>query len=270
MIAWKGHQSSKAAQTARDHSQVPTPFYHLSVARELLQNPQLKNPARRRLAAERCAFLFGNTAPDVQVVSGQPRQETHFFTLPITGESQPAWELFRTSYQQFFETKSLKPGQAAFIAGYICHLQADWYWIERIFQPFFGQSCTWVNSKSRLYLHNVLRAYLDAEALRTLPTGINECLKHVQPEQWLPFIRDEHLHEWGSFLAQQLHPNGKTRTVEVFAEREGLDPENFTSLLKSEKRMDQEIFIHISQNLLIEYRQDLIVTSLSFLNEFLA
>jgi hypothetical protein len=249
---------------------VPTPFYHLSIASDLLRHPHLKDSARQKLISERCAFLFGNTAPDVQVISGQPRQDTHFFTLPITNGSVLAWERLFASYPQLSKLDELKPNQAAFIAGYICHLQADWYWIKNIYWPNFSGSCSWGTTKSRLYLHNVLRSYLDEYELQTLPPGMDSCLKQVRSDGWLPFAGDEHLLEWGSFLAQQLHPNGKTRTVEVFAKREGSDPEEFNALLRSAERMDQEVFIHVSRNLLTEYRQELIATSLDFLNDYLA
>jgi hypothetical protein len=249
---------------------VPTPFYHLSIANDLLRHPQLAGSVRRKLLAERCTFFFGNTAPDVQVISGQSRQDTHFFTFPTTEATVPSGELLRRSYPQFSDLNQLKPQQAAFIAGYICHLQADWSWVKVIFLPYFGRSCSWGAQPSRLYLHNVLRSYLDEPALRSLPPGIDACLMHIQPEGWLPFTDDEHLRKWGVFLAQQLHPKGRTKTVEVFAERAGLDPEQYNSLLKSEERMDQEIFSHIPRSLLAEYRQDLILSGVRLLNDILA
>jgi hypothetical protein len=253
-----------------EYFQVPTPFYHLSIATELLQHPHLKDSARWKLNSEQCAFLFGNTAPDVQMISGQPRQDTHFFTLPITNGSVLAWERLFASYPQLSKLDELEPNQAAFIAGYVCHLQADWYWILNIFWPNFSQWSKWGTTKSRLYLHNVLRSYLDENELRRLPPGMDSCLKRVKPYRWLPFAGDEHLLKWSSFLAQQLHPNGKTRTVEVFAEREGLDPQEFNSLLASAERMDHEVFVHVSRNQLAKYRQELIATNLDFLNDTLA
>jgi hypothetical protein len=249
---------------------VPTPFYHLSIAVDLLRHPLLKDSAHRKLNSDQCAFLFGNTAPDVQTISGQPRQDTHFFSLPIINGSVLAWERLFASYPQLSKLDELEPNRAAFIAGYVCHLQADWYWILKIFWPNFSRSCSWGTAKSRLYVHNVLRSYLDEDELRRLPPGMDSCLDQVKPNRWLPFARDEHLLKWSSFLAQQLHPNGKIRTVEVFAEREGLDPQQFNSLIRSAERMDQEVFIHISRNQLADYRQELIATNLDFLNDTLA
>jgi hypothetical protein len=50
---------------------VPTPFYHLSIASEIAKHQQL-NPGIMGLIQENFgAFNLGNTAPDVQALSGQ-------------------------------------------------------------------------------------------------------------------------------------------------------------------------------------------------------
>ena len=244
---------------------MPTPFYHLSIADDLLHHSQLKNTIRRKLVAERGAFLFGNTAPDVQVVSGQARQETHFFTFPFD-ETKPAWECFFTANPDLAALSALDPDRAAFIAGYICHLQADWFWVQKIYWPYFRQEGSWGPLKTRLYFHNVLRSYYDELALQALPRGMDQYLEQAHPDGWLSFIQDEHLSAWCSFLAQQLHPNGKTRTVQVFAEREGSDPAEFASLLDSEERMEEEVFRRVPRTLIYKYRQELIETNLNYLN----
>ena len=64
---------------------MPTPFTHLAVTSEILSHPDLEPAAQSALAAELPAFLFGNIAPDVQTVSGQPREATHFFPVPLNG-----------------------------------------------------------------------------------------------------------------------------------------------------------------------------------------
>src|SRR5512147_2420190 len=52
---------------------VPTPIQHIILAEQLLSDATLPAPLRDELRAQRGAFLFGNTAPDVQVVSNQLR-----------------------------------------------------------------------------------------------------------------------------------------------------------------------------------------------------
>lgn len=248
---------------------MPTPFYHLSIANELLHHPQLKNTVRQRLDAQRGAFLFGNTAPDVQVVSGQARLETHFFTFPID-ETKPAWVSFMTANPELTALSNLDSDRAAFIAGYICHLQADWFWVLKIYWPYFRQEASWGPLKSRLYFHNVLRSFYDDMALQNLPKGMNQYLEQTHPDGWLPFIKDDDLSAWCSFLAQQLHPDGKTRTVQVFAEREGSDPVEFASLLNSAERMEEEVFKRVPRGMICKYRQELIESNISYLNASLS
>jgi hypothetical protein len=249
---------------------VPTPFYHLSVAIELLEHPRLDIFARQRLVQNRCAFLFGNTAPDVQVVSGQSREDTHFFSLPIRNGHKQPWVRLLEIYPHLSDIHHIQPEQAAFVAGYLCHLQADWYWVKEIYAPYFGPTSPWGAHSERIYLHNVLRAYLDNQVIKTLTSDPDRCLQQVSLFQWLPFAQDQHLREWSSFLAQQLHPEGIVQTVEVFAERQGLLPEEFYALLNSEPRMDKEVFIHFPRQLISEYRRELLETNIDMVNNYLA
>jgi hypothetical protein len=249
---------------------VPTPFYHLSISIDLIEHPQLDTSVRETLVLNRCAFLFGNTAPDVQVISGQSREDTHFFSLPIRNGYRQPWVRLLETYPQISNNHHLQPEHAAFIAGYLCHLQADWYWVKEIYAPYFGPTNHWGTHSERIYLHNVLRAYLDNQVIKTLTPGPDNCLQQVYPFQWLPFAQDKHLREWSSFLAQQLHPEGIVQTVEVFAKRQGLLPEEFYALLNSEPRMEKEVFIHFPRELLSKYRRELLETSISMANNYLA
>ncbi len=178
------------------NSNVPTPFYHLSIAVEVLQHPSLEPAVRRLLEDQRGEFLFGNTAPDVQVVSGQPREITHFFDLPIHPNDPPAWLHMQQRYPELSGRTALLPSRRAFLAGYMCHLQADWNWVMKIFMPVFGLRSHWETFGKRLYLHNVLRSYLDREYLPNLSNGSTACLGSAQPDGWLPFVDDRYLLEW--------------------------------------------------------------------------
>jgi hypothetical protein len=249
---------------------VPTPFYHLSVAEDLLQRPDLPSGVRNFLNRYRPEFLFGNTAPDVQTISGQPRPATHFFDVPILPGSSTAWDSILASHPQLSEIGLLNESQAAFLAGYLCHLQADWMWVQGIFVPIFGPWSTWRTLEQRLYLHNVLRAYLDRQILSGLQSQIDGELEAAHPFHWLPFVEDLHLFEWRNLLAQQLHPGAAIQTVEVFAARQGIDPKTFYHLLESEDRMDREIFSKLPREELDLYRQRLMDENVRLLIRYLA
>ncbi len=214
--------------------------------------------------------MFGNTAPDVQVVSGQSRQETHFFNLPILEGDQPAWEEIFIIYPQLKPTGNLPAPQAAFLAGYLCHLQADWFWVKDIFAPFFGPRCSWGTFRQRLYYHNVLRAYLDLRILPELPRGMDTRLSQVEPKSWIPFIADRYFEQWRDFLYPQLQPGANIQTVEVFSSRQGISPPEYYALLASESRMQQEIFVHFPLELVQNYRQHVLDENMHLLSDSMA
>lgn len=249
---------------------MPTPFYHLSVAGELLKHPGLPQSVRRAVSEQLPAFLLGNTAPDVQVVSGQPREATHFFRVPILPGTKAPWIQMLASYPRLARAEDLPAAQAAFLAGYLCHLQADWQWILDIFAPIFGPTRRWSTFSQRLYLHNVLRSYLDREIMADLPVESAQLLEGTRPEHWLPFVDDTHLKEWGKYLAQQLEPGAAARTVEVFAARQKISPEEFYRLLDSESRMNAEIFSRLPRQRLIQYRRKLVESNVALLKAYLS
>src|SRR5205085_295704 len=134
---------------------MPTPFNHLVMARNILADPSLDSHAGELLRSQRGAFLFGNTAPDVQVVSGQTREATHFFNIPRTDDTPGHVTMFR-AYPDLAQPASVSPDRAAFLAGYVCHILLDEVWLDRIFTPYFIQGTDWGDFRRRLMLHNVL------------------------------------------------------------------------------------------------------------------
>src|SRR5262249_7470792 len=169
---------------------MPTPFTHLAAAAELLAAPGLAPEARAALQADWPAFLFGNTAPDVQTISGQSREATHFFSVPLRGDATAGPRLLAHS-PSLAVRAALPSAQAAFMSGYLAHLVFDQLWIRDVFQPYFGKAPDWGTFPERLYLHNVLRADVDAEDLARLTPAVGEQLRAAKPDGWLPFV-DSH------------------------------------------------------------------------------
>src|SRR4026209_2015728 len=132
---------------------MPTPFTHLAAAGELLTHPDIAPNAQTALAAELPAFVFGNIAPDVQTVSGQPRQATHFFPVPLNGAPAAARGLLGR-HPALAQPARLRSGPGAFLVGYLAHLVFDQLWVAQIFEPVFGPAQSWADFRERLYLHN--------------------------------------------------------------------------------------------------------------------
>ena len=248
---------------------MPTPFYHLWIAQNLLEHPDLGANARQLLNHQRAEFMFGNTAPDVQTISQQSRQDTHFLSLPTyPGQPSPV-EAMLTANPPLRPTRSLPAAQAAFLAGYLCHLHADWLWVRLIFEPVFGSAASWAGTAHRLYIHNVLRAHLDRLVVPNLAVGTSTCLAQVQPLHWLPFVADEYLHQWRDLLHPQLQAHAPPQTVEVFAARQGIPPQAYYRLLDSSERMEQEVFAYISPQQMESYRSLLLSESIHLLRRYL-
>ena len=215
------------------------------------------------------AFNLGNTAPDVQVLSGQKRSATHFFRVPIAPYTKVPWETMLAAYPGISEAGTLSEAVAVFVSGYLCHLQADWIWVSEIFEPIFGVRQKWTTFSQRLYWHNILRAYLDIEVLADLEVDKilkNASIKHLN---WLPFIRDQDLEAWWNYLCEQLEPGKPIKTIEVFADRQGIDVFEFQSMLESEDVLAENVFVHISKEQLNHYRQRLVESNLSILTAYL-
>jgi len=248
---------------------MPTPFYHLSLAQELLRQPSLPTAGRALLERNLGAFLLGNVAPDVQVISGQPRQETHFFDLPLKSNPLPPWEQMLRSYPDLQPICELPEDQRAFLIGYLCHLLADWRWVQQIFVPVFGLQSTWGTFEERLIFHNVLRAYLDEQILPTLQSEWSRRLELTSPAGWLPFVQDGHLVRWRDVIAEQLKPGSKIATAEVFAARQGLQVEEFVRLVHSPSILQEVIFSRLSLTQLTAFRQQMLTESVRLVRDTL-
>jgi hypothetical protein len=236
----------------------------------LLADQGLPESVRGLLQQERSAFLLGNTAADVQVVSGQSRQATHFFLVPILPLTPLPWQRMLRRYPVLAQPTAQSPAQAAFLAGYLCHLQADWRWVKELYMPVFGPTCRWANFEQRLYLHNVLRTYLDQQVLAALAPDTGAALAQAAPVNWLPFCDDRYLATWRDVLAEQLRPGATVQTAEVFASRQGRDPQEYYALLASEARLEQEIFSRLPRQQLDVYRQRLLGENAALLGAYLA
>jgi hypothetical protein len=240
---------------------LPTPIEHLAIAGEILASPALPPTVQAQLnqhEAVRSAFFFGHIAPDVQVVSRQPREATHFFKLPLTTR-RPAYQRMLAVYPALARPSTLPAAQVAFLAGYVAHLTLDELWVREVF-PIFGPGQNWGDWHERLLLHNVLRTWLDRQSLPHLPDGSGDLLRQARPDGWLPFAADADLCRWRDLVADQFAPGAAVRTVEVFASRARIPDADFLALLEPHV-MEQRIFSRISVSRLDEFHAQAVARS---------
>jgi hypothetical protein len=247
---------------------MPTPIQHLVLAEELLVDPALPSTARALLAAERGAFLLGTIAPDVQTISRQPREATHFFAVPPT-VLQPAHQVMLIEHPALARSRWLAPAHTAFIAGYIQHLTLDEAWIAHIFGPCFGPDATWGVFRERLLSHNFLRTWLDRRDELRVRRDVSDALLRVEPLAWLPFIADHHLRAWRDEIALQLAPGAPVHTLEVFAARHNVPPAEFRRVLDSPEEMQQRVFARLRPGCVERFYADALAESVSRIGAYL-
>ena len=247
---------------------MPTPIQHLVIAGDVLTDPALGSTARAHLAAARGAFLFGSIAPDVQSVSQQPREATHFFQMPPTN-AQPAPRVMLAAHPALARPHKLPSAQAAFIAGYLAHLALDELWIANVFGPHFGLTAEWGTFRERLLIHNVLRTWLDRRDQSRLNGSLSAALAEVEPRDWLPFVTDEHLRAWRDEIASELRPGAEIRTAEVFAERLHVPPAEFRRMLESPEEMQRRVFSHLAPGCVDRFYADARTVSVRWITGYL-
>ena len=231
---------------------MPTPAVHLALAEKMLRRDDLSLVAGRLLREHRGPFLLGHTAPDVRTISGQDREECHFYDIPRTSKRSAYLELF-ARHPSLRNVDRLAPSQIAFVAGYIAHLELDELWLDHVFYPFlYGE---WATLRERLFLHNVLRTWVDQRAQEALTGTVAGSLRLVQPSEWLPFVRDCDLRVWRDWLVRQLQPGRKMETAEVLAGRMGVPASGIHALVDSRSAMEERVFRRFPRSALESFCQ---------------
>ncbi|HOC20031.1 MAG TPA: zinc dependent phospholipase C family protein [Anaerolineae bacterium] len=205
---------------------MPTPFQHLNYANMILEAPELPSTLREQFQRHSGAFFLGNTAADVQTVTGQPRPTTHFYRIPPSGNPRGEVALLR-AYPMLADPSQLSPEHAAFISGYLAHLVWDQRWAWDIYCRYYYRLPGNGDRLACLVEHNALRVWLDRQAEAQLETRpwLLPALQQTQPGDWLPFAGPDALRTWQSWIVEQLAHPGTAQTVAVFAARDGVPVE---------------------------------------------
>ena len=227
---------------------MPTPVQHLILAQRLLDDASLPEAIRDRLRAQRGAFLFGNTAPDVQTVSGQLREATHFFVIPWTRRARSRTKPCSNSIPTLASPGNATGGSRGFHRRlYLSLVARRVVGARHLPAQLRARRPLGHDLRDRHVFHNILRTWCDRHDQHQLNGTIGSALALAQPLKWLPFTADRYLIQWRDNLAEQFQPGASIRTVEVFAARNGVPPEKFHQVLDSPDEMEQHIFAHASR-----------------------
>lgn len=103
------------------------------VARELA--PQVLKGAAAEQAG---AYYLGATTPDIRAMAKWDRAETHFFDLNCF-EEQSGVARVLVAHPRLASASEVSAETAAFVCGYMSHLEMDEAWIEEVYRPCFGE-----------------------------------------------------------------------------------------------------------------------------------
>jgi hypothetical protein len=248
---------------------MPTPFYHINVANTLIYQSSYKPGIIDLIEAYQSTFLLGHVAPDIRVISSQAREVTHFYKFPPSENDLLPWERMQEMYPISDCIAHTNIEYAVFLAGYLCHLQADWLWINTIYEPYFISNTHWETFSKREYMHNVLRSYLDLQVVKSISSETLFSLAQANPISCLPFLAVNDLFTWRDFLVNQLKQEVPIQTVEIFASRQGISIDSYYRLLNQEDEIQDQIFSQIPKDLIDGYWHELLAKNINLLNSFL-
>ncbi len=226
---------------------MPTPFSHLAIAQRLLKD--LPPTTTEALVAQRPAYVLGSVAADARPDVPEPRKTTHFYAYDEPMLDHP----WRTMLQQHPQLRSPSdPALRAFVAGYVAHLATDEVWTVNMLGPHFANSEWGESRQSRFFVLHILLSHMDERDLANLePWGAAD-IRHVQPNNWLPFLPDDVLIGWRDLIHEQIRPGGHSQTLEIFAERVDRPVSEFRDMLDDPAQMQRNLWNHIPRYTLAE------------------
>lgn len=227
---------------------MPTPFTHLKIAQDLLQDRCLAPAGRDLLFEQRPAFQLGSIVADARVASGTSREMTHFYAYDRPIAERP-WRRMLREHPTLTQARGRT--HLAFLAGYAAHLAADEAWTVKMMRPHFFDK-EWPSTAHRdkfFALHLILTA-MDERDERQLAAWQAPMLDSCQPREWLPFMSVEVLCAWRDLIAEQLMPNSASQTLEIFGQRLALSPAFIRAALDDPHEMEERLWRHIPKTLL--------------------
>ncbi len=222
---------------------MPTPFTHLEIAQRLLKDDRIPTNQRNFLLAHSDAFLLGNIAADARVGSGMPREHTHFYQYGQTITEHP-WLVMINQNPDLLTPFS--PEQQAFVAGYVAHLSVDEYWSKHMVAPhFMGKEWDTRSVQFKIYMLHIILIVMDERDFTRIERWQYDRLASAKPNRWMSFITDHDLSVWQNLIAIQIHPQGKSETLEILGKRVVKTPQEIRALLDSEPDMQYNLWQYI-------------------------
>lgn len=148
------------------------------------------------------AYLLGATAPDVRIMTGQPREDTHFISLEAAHPESSIENLYGANPH----LKQVTGRARAFLSGYLTHLEVDQAWIHTVYRPFFGRDSVHQGSLEANFMDRTLQFYMDWKERqdRDLVQAFYDQVVAAELAEELPLIPPPTLQEWQGFVKRIL------------------------------------------------------------------
>jgi hypothetical protein len=229
----------------------------------------------RVLDAERGNLYLGATAPDIRVITRWERGRTHFFDLHNFDEQSGVAGLF-SAYPRLGQPGSLRPGTAAFVAGYVTHLVMDELWINTIYRPFFGQRSPLGGDQRANIMDRAIQFSLDRERRidRELMAHVLDAVARSDLALEIDFIDGDTLHRWRELILEVVdHPPDWERFRYIAGRhlREaGIEtPEQFEEFLRSLPDLVDETLRYLTERRVGEFMDSAVQGSVAAVKEYL-
>jgi hypothetical protein len=249
---------------------MPPLCFHLAIAKEAAE--LLHNPIIDRNLGN---YLVGATLPDVHLIIGVSREETHFFDLEQEAGESGVRLIFK-AHPNLAKGSKLDEKTKSLIAGYLSHLIADEVWIRDIYRPFFGSSSPLGGDPMANMLDRLLQYELDRrerEDERKME-GIRALLCDWEPGGGVDFIDASTLAEWREFVSTATTRQPTWDLFPFFARRFLLprfkvDPEQLEQFLSSMPSKLEWALHYVTPQRLTAFREKAISESVAVVKEYL-
>lgn len=235
---------------------MPPICVHLAVAYEAAE--RLGHPV---IELNLGGYLLGATLPDVHIITGVSREETHFFKLKRPSEGSGVKEFFR-AYPGLVEGSNIAPGVKTIAAGYLSHLVTDETWIKDIYLPFFSPSSPLGGTPLANLMDRVLQYELDCRERqdRVKMVKIEATLCDWDSPESLDFLPVSTLREWHRFVCIAVGREPSWERFPMFAQKfllpqQKIDPKQLEEFLGSLPSKKEQIVSYVPPQCIQEFKE---------------
>jgi hypothetical protein len=227
----------------------------------------------RSLDDERGSLYMGATAPDIRVITSWERERTHFFDLHRFDDQSGA-RAFLAANSGLADAASLSPATAAFVAGYLTHLEMDETWINSVYRPYFGERSSLGGTLRANIMDRALQFSLDARERddRELMAEIVEAVLRCDFCWEISFIDADTLRRWHQLVVEMMSSEADWERFRSRAHRfagNGVDPAELEELTRSLPDLVEEALRHLTPERVEEFKEDAYKRSLAAVKEYL-